>query len=511
MTEKRKGPAGPDLTKGVRVTELRDKGALVGHVGDDEVLLVHREGAVFAVGAHCTHYHGPLVDGLVIGETVRCPWHHACFDLRTGEPLRPPALDPIACWRVDRDGDRVVVTTKAPAPPPRHMAADAKHPESIVIVGAGAAGFAAADMLRREGYDGPVTMVSADADAPYDRPNLSKDLLAGTAREDWMPLRRADYYATRQVTLSLNTRVTALDTTARQLTFENGTTQPYGSLLLAVGADPVKLTVPGADGRRIHYLRSFADSRAIIQAASAAKRAVVIGASFIGLEVAASLRTRGLEVHVVAPDARPMEKILGADLGDFVRTIHERHGVVFHLGETVASIDDRSVALTGGASLDADLIAVGIGVRPVVGFIEKAGIAVDRGVNVDEYLETSAAGVFAAGDIARWPDPHTGERIRVEHWVVAERQGQTAARNILGMRERFEAVPFFWSQHYDVTINYVGHADKWDTIELDGDIEKQDCALTYRREGRALAVATVGRDLASLQGEVELERWTYRP
>jgi NADPH-dependent 2,4-dienoyl-CoA reductase/sulfur reductase-like enzyme len=392
-----------------------------------------------------------------------------------------------------------------------HRAADAKHPESIVIVGAGAAGFAAADMLRREGYTGPVTMVSADADAPYDRPNLSKDYLAGTAREDWMPLRDADYYAAHQVTLRLNTRVNALDTAARQLTFEDGTTQHYGSLLLAVGADPVKLTVPGANSGRIHYLRSFADSRAIIKAASAAKRAVVIGASFIGLEVAASLRARGLEVHVVAPDARPMEKILGADLGDLVRTIHERHGVVFHLGETVASIDDRSVALAGGASLDADLIAVGIGVRPVVGFIEKAGIAVDRGVSVDEHLETSVPGVFAAGDIARWPDPHTGERIRVEHWVVAERQGQTAARNMLGMRERFEAVPFFWSQHYDVTINHVGHADKWDTIEVDGNIEKQNCVLTYRKEGRALAVATVGRDLASLQGEVELERWTYRP
>jgi NADPH-dependent 2,4-dienoyl-CoA reductase/sulfur reductase-like enzyme len=255
----------------------------------------------------------------------------------------------------------------------------------------------------------------------------------------------------------------------------------------------------------VHTLRSLADCRAIIARATTARRAVVLGASFIGLECAAALRTRDIEVHVVAPEKRPMERILGAEMGDFIRALHEEHGVIFHLEDTASAIDRKLVKLKGGAELEADLVIVGVGVRPRTQLAETAGLIVDRGVVVDAYLETSAPGIFAAGDIARWPDAHSGERIRVEHWVVAERQGQTAALNMLGAHEKFSSVPFFWSQHYDIPINYVGHAEAWDGIAIEGDIPSKDCVLRFHRNGRTLAVASIYRDLESLEAELAME------
>jgi NADPH-dependent 2,4-dienoyl-CoA reductase/sulfur reductase-like enzyme/nitrite reductase/ring-hydroxylating ferredoxin subunit len=509
MGADRAKPSGSDLTLGVSVDDLLDGRMLVGHVGEEAVLVARRGDEFFAIGATCTHYGGPLAEGLMVEDTVRCPWHHACFSLRTGEALRAPALSPVTCWSVEqhdskifvrskREGSTLVETTRA--------ALAAGSPNKIVIVGGGAAGFAAAEKLRREQYQGSIVLLSNDDASPVDRPNLSKDYLAGNAPEDWVPLRPDSFYTDRGIELQLNANVAGINPSAQEVVLFGGNKVPYDRLLLATGAEPVRLSIPGADQPHVRTLRSLADCRAIIERAKTARRAVVLGASFIGLEVAASLRARDIEVHVVAPEKRPMERVLGPQMGDFVQSLHAEHGVVFHLEDVASAIDGKRVELKSGAALDADLVVVGIGVRPRTELAEKAGLALERGVTVDAYLETSAPGIFAAGDIARWPDPYSGASIRVEHWVVAERQGQTAALNMLGHREKFTAVPYFWSQHYDVPINYVGHAENWDEVSIDGEIAARDCLLRYKRNGRVLAAASIYRDVESLEAELTMER-----
>lgn len=495
---------GPDLSEGVGLSALAEGGMLLGHAQGEPVILARRGDGVFAVGALCTHYGAPLVDGLLVGDTVRCPWHHACFDLRSGEAVRAPALNPIACWRVEqRDGKVKVVERLDPAT--RQPRAAANMPKSIVIVGGGAAGNAAAEMLRQQGYSGSLQMLSADESLPCDRPNLSKAYLAGSAAEDWILLRTPEFYREHGIDVKLNARVVAIDTARRHVLMDDGGRHRFDALLLATGAEPVWLEVPGADLPHVRYLRTFADSRALIAAAVTARQAVVIGASFIGLEVAASLRARNIAVHVVGRETAVMERVLGEKVGAFIRKLHEDHGVIFHLGATATRIDEHHVTLDNGETLQADLVVVGIGVRPALSLAEQAGLAIDRGVRVDAYLETSAPGIYAAGDIARWPDPLTGESIRVEHWVVAERQGQTAARNMLGSRERFDMVPFFWTEQYDFGLAHVGHAERFDEVTIAGALDQRDCTITYASKGRKLAVAAVHRDLEGLRAEVEFE------
>jgi apoptosis-inducing factor 3 len=498
----------PDFRDGVEIHDVPDGSIVSGRVDSEDAILVRRGNAYFAVGAQCTHYHGALAAGLVVGDTLRCPLHHACFDLRTGAALRAPALDPIACWRTECVGSKVFVRERIPEEKTRGMpaAADSKSwPSSVAILGGGAAGLAAADMLRRAGYSARISIVSADDSPPYDRPNLSKDFLAGNAPAEWMPLRSPSYYSERKIELLLGTKAESIDAQRHTVRLSSGQQLDFGALLLATGADPVQLNIPSSGGARLFYLHSFDDSRAIVAAAATAKRAVVVGASFIGLEVAASLRQRGLEVHVVGPESIPFQRVLGAELGNFIREVHESHGVVFHLGTSLARVDGTRVTLNDASAIEADLVVLGVGVRPAIKLAEQAGLQIDRGVRVNEYLETSARGIFAAGDIARWPDRHSGDRIRVEHWVVAERQGQVAALNMLGHALRFDAVPFFWSQHYDLTVNYVGHAENWDAIDIDGSLNSRDCAVTYKRGGRILAVASISRDLQSLEAERDLE------
>jgi NADH dehydrogenase FAD-containing subunit/nitrite reductase/ring-hydroxylating ferredoxin subunit len=402
MAEEQASPAGPDLAQGVALSDFTGE-TLLGHVGDQDVLLVRSGPEIFAIDAHCSHYHGPLAEGLVVGDSIRCPWHHACFDLRTGEATRAPALTPLAVWQVEHEGDRIFVRQKREQPKPRgRRSVDASG--KIVIVGGGAAGFAAAEMLRRQEFRCSIVMLSNDAAPPVDRPNLSKDYLAGSAPEDWLPLRPYNFYVDADIDMRLNTEVASIDTRARNVILAGGGTVDYDRLLLASGAEPVRLPIPGADQPHVHTLRSLADCWAIIGSVNGARRAIVIGASFIGLEVAAALRARGIEVHVVAPEQRPMERVLGPEMGDFVRALHEEHGVIFHLEDTVLAIDGKRATLQSGGVLEADVVVAGIGVRPRLALAEQAGLKLDRGVAVNAFLETSNPGIYASGDIARWPD-----------------------------------------------------------------------------------------------------------
>ncbi len=505
MSESANPPAGPDLAAGVPLADIAGKDMLLGHAHGEPVLLVRRGNELLAIDAFCTHYGGPLAEGLLVGDTVRCPWHHACFSLRTGAALRAPALNPVSCWRVAQQDGIVYVREKITQPQPPLLAGGSL-PQSILILGGGAAGNAAAETLRREGYSGSITMLSADSSVPYDRPNLSKGYLAGSAPEDWIPLRTPEFYREHDIDLRLNTEAASIDPVHRHVMLVDDSLYSYDALLLATGATPLRLQVPGADLPHVHTLRTLSDCNALIATAQTARRAVVIGASFIGLEVAAALRARAIEVDVIGREDGLMERLLGPQVGSFLRTLHEAHGVRFHLGTSAASIDANAVRLLNGETLAADLVVVGIGVEPALGLAQQAGLKLDRGVMVNEYLETSVPGIFAAGDIVRWPDRLSGAAIRVEHWAVAERQGQTAARNMLGRRERYDAVPFFWTEQYDFVLAYTGHAASWDQVEIEGSLEARDCSIAYLRDGTKLAVAVVQRDLDGLRAELEFEQ-----
>lgn len=489
---------GPDLAAGVELATLAEGTPLLGHANGDAVILVRRGAQIQAVGATCTHYSGPLAEGLVVGETVRCPWHHACFDLRTGHALGS-ALEPIPCYEVVRRGSQVAVGPRQlhrPAPPP-------ESPSSIVIIGAGAAGAAAAEQLRRLGYAGPIVLVANELPGPVDRPNLSKDFLAGAAPMEWVTLRDDGFYQEMNIEL-IRDEAAEIDSANKSVTLASGRQLSYGRLLLAPGSAPSRLPIEGAARPHVKTLRTLADSQAIIDAAAQARRIVVIGSSFIGLEVAASLRARNLGVDVVSRDQVPLANVMGEQVGRFVQKLHEEKGVRFHLAAELRAIHEREVELANGR-LPADLVVLGVGVKPRTDLAKRAGLEIDNGIVVDSRLRASAVDIWAAGDVAAYPEPRLGARIRVEHWQAAERQGQAAARDMLGLGAPFNDVPFFWSQHYDVTLSYVGHAGGGAEAEVLGNLEQRDATVIYRNAGKLAAVLTVGRDKQSLEFEAALE------
>jgi NADPH-dependent 2,4-dienoyl-CoA reductase/sulfur reductase-like enzyme/nitrite reductase/ring-hydroxylating ferredoxin subunit len=504
MAEDKAQPlSGPDFKVGVKFDGLAENEPLLGHFDDEPVILVRQGEQVSTTGAVCTHYSGPLAEGLVVDGTIRCPWHHARFNLHTGQAEGAPALNPLSCFNVRRQHDLVMIDGKNA---PDFRVPCPLNPSSVVIVGAGASGAACADMLRAKGYAGPITLAGDEEPGPVDRPNLSKDFLAGTASEDWIPLRTREYYESIQVELITSDPAVRINPASHQVSLRSGRTLDYGALLLATGAEPRSPPINGADLPHVFRLRTLADSKAIIAQAQRSKTCVVIGSGFIGLEVAASLCQRGLKVSVIGQDSVPLGKILGNELGGFIRDLHEQHGVRFFLNATPGAVREDRVELGDGQSVEADLVVLGVGVSPRTPLAEAAGIKVENGVIVNEALRTSAADIFAAGDVARYPEPVSAEQARIEHWVVAERQGQAVARTMLGIGGDFREAPFFWSQHYDVTIAYVGHASSWDSCEIRGDLQKRDICAIYRRNAKIIAVATIGRDLLSLRVEAALEQ-----
>lgn len=490
--------SGPDLASGVMEDLLKDGESLLGHVGGESVLLVRQDGSYFAVGAKCSHYGGPLNEGLIVGETVHCPWHHACFDLRTGEVLKAPALNPIAAWYVEvKDGKVFVTGKKVIAASPRVGTEN----QRFVIIGAGGAGTAAAVNLRSHGFQGTVTMVSEDKALPYDRPNLSKDFLSGNAPESWIPLFPEEFYKDNKIHLELGVSALKIDSHRQHVLLSNGKTLSYDRCLIATGGEPIKPPIPGIGKDHVYFLRTLQDSRRIIARTSWSSRVVIIGAGFIGLEVAAALRLRNMQVYVVAPEEMPLLKVVGVHVGSFLKKLHEKNGVHFHLGHAVKEIRDRSVVLDSGKSIECDFVIIGTGIHPNTSLAEQAGCRVDHGVVVNSHLETSIPGIFAAGDIARWPDPHSAKLIRVEHWEVAESQGQVAALNMLGDQVTYQDVPFFWTQHYNLRLRYIGYSEAFDRMEVFGDMEKENFAVGFYEDQKLAALLTVGRDQESLHME----------
>ncbi|HVJ20168.1 MAG TPA: FAD-dependent oxidoreductase [Polyangiaceae bacterium] len=494
---------GPDLAQGVAFDSLKSGEPLLGHSGGEAVVVVRQGDDVFATGATCSHYGGPLAEGLVVDGTIRCPWHHACFDLKTGQAVWGAALLPVPCYEVERQGALVKIGKKrvlAPKDVPHAQA-----PKRVVILGAGAAGAACAEMLRAEGYTGAITMIGAEQPGPVDRPNLSKDFLAGTAPEEWAVLGGAERYREIGVELMADDPVMELNVRDLSVHLKSGRWLSYDALLFATGGEPRRLPIPGADSPHVLTLRSLGDSKAIIERAKSGARAVVIGASFIGLEVAASLRQRGVSVDVVAPDQAPLAGILGAELGALVKSLHEEKGVKFHLGRKPTAIEQTAVTLDDGSKLEADFVVLGVGVRPRTELAEKAGLKVDNGVVVDQTMQSSVPSVYAAGDVARYPDVG-GASARIEHWVVAVRQGQAAARAMLGRKEPYKKPPFFWSAHYDLTISYVGNGAGFTRHVVHGDLSARDALVAYYKDDQIVAIATLGRDHLRLEIEAAMEQ-----
>ncbi len=494
-------PTGPDFATGI--PDLDDGAMLEGQYHRQAVIAVRRGSDYFVVAAACAHWGENLADGAVIGDTLRCAHHHACFSIRSGEATCPPALGPIQTFKVEKRGSGRLVTGKTEPAPQRTLSGG---PSSVLIVGGGAAGSACALALRDEGYTGPIVLISADQDLPCDRPNVSKDYLAGTAPEEWLFLRDGDNWKAAGIDVRLGISVTSIDRAARSVRLSDGATVSYDALLLAPGADAIRLPIPGADLPHVHVLRTVSDGRQILADVKDATSAVVIGSSFIGMEAAASLKARGLEVHVVSPDAVPFAKALGPAAGGVLHATHLENGVTFHLGRKPASIGSANVVLDDGAQIPAQLVVMGVGVRPSLSLAEAAGLKIDRGVVVDTQLRTSDANIWAAGDAVRYVDARSNESVRIEHWVVAQRQGQLAARAMLGQTVQLDSVPFFWTTQFGVSLRYVGHAESWERIDVAGDPRSKTCAFAYRKAGKTLALAFYGRDRDALIAEDALSR-----
>jgi len=467
---------------------------------DNKILIANIKGKYHAMGASCPHYGAPLEDGIISDNRVVCPWHHSSFDIKTGGLLEPPAYDNIPVYPVNIENDNIVVMLPdkiESSCTPEMVAPDTrKDDRSFVIIGAGAAANAAAQTLRESGFRGRIKMITREKKIPYDRPELSKEFMAGKGKEEWLPLRSKEFYEKHGIDLIFDTKVTKVDTKQNEINLGNGDKLKFDRILLATGGRPRMLDVPGKDLKNIFTLRSRADAETIVAKTENAKKAVVVGANFIGMETANGLAERDLDVTVVAPEKIPMQKVFGNDVGRVFQKAHEDKGTKFMMGRTVEKFegDDNvtTVVLDNGEKLDADLVIIGIGVVPSTDNIDGIGYQPDGSIEVDEHMHLKD-NIFAAGDIARFKDWRTGEWTRIEHWRTAEQQGRIAAKNMAEQKTAFDSVPFFWTNQAGLNFQYVGHAEDWDDIIIDGDLDKQDFVAYYIKGNKILAAAGNGR------------------
>ena len=485
--------------------------------GETRGLLVRLPAGLFAVNGLCPHAQAPLHEGALCGHRLVCPWHQSVFEIPSGALLDPPALDGLERYPVRIDGDDVFVTI--PTPPLAAPVYVPKSERTVLIVGAGAAGQVAAETLRHAGFDGRIVLTGPESDPPYDRTNLSKHFLSGKARRDDLPLRRdPDFFKRISVERKIAT-VTRLVAHDRTATFSDGGTLVYTAAILATGGTPKSTDVPGSDHPRVRLLRTVADAEHIVALAPGkGARAVAVGASFVGMEAVSSLAQRGVAVTVLSPDEAPFERQLGREIGASIRRLHEQNGVRFLAGAAVSRFEGRpggiDVFLEAGGSLTADVVIAGVGVRPVTDFVEGVERERDGGILVDASLH-AGNNLYAAGDIASFPLPTTGERVRIEHWRVAQQHGALAAVNIAQPERRQTLadsgfVPFFWTYHFEQRMNHVGYAREWDEIFFDGDPAKPPFIAYYLSNDRVVAAAGTHRD-ADLAAMHELLRLDSAP
>jgi NADPH-dependent 2,4-dienoyl-CoA reductase/sulfur reductase-like enzyme/nitrite reductase/ring-hydroxylating ferredoxin subunit len=495
--------------------------------GDVDLLLARTAGGDYrAAHAYCSHYGAPLADGALSGERVVCPWHHACFDLADGRQVEPPGQDGLPAFEVRTEGGDVIVTLpdeipdEVPADMTTRRAPSGGDERVAVVLGGGAAGAYAAEGLREEGFDGRVVIMTAAPFRPYDRTNLSKFYLAGDiAQAGDIVLRAPAFYEERDIELREGCPVEQVEAQDQRLTFADGETMSYDRLVLAPGGTPRALDVDGMNLRGVHTLRAIDDSDAIQASAKDARHAVVVGGSFIGMECASSLRQisekvgTDLSITIVAPEAVPFAPVLGKKVGEMLQELHEENGITFRLKEHVAALHGagsrpggeervQQIELESGDSLPADLVVVGIGVEPATGFIEGVEKADDGGVVVDEQLRAQFTGsadaggtVYAAGDVAQFPYWLAADTpTRIEHWRLACQHGRLAGRNAAGAGEAYRSVPYFWTAQHGMNLRYVGHADDFDEVVIEGDLGERAFAAYYVQDGRVVAAAGSGRD-----------------
>lgn len=484
--------------KVAKVSDLRNGEMKQVEVGDTSVLLAKVEGTFHALYAKCTHYGAPLADGVLNGRRLVCPWHHACFDVKTGRHLEACGIDGLPTYDIRIEGEDVIV--RVPDDSPGRVANVMARPEpankkTYAIIGGGAAAAYAAEGMREAGFTGRIVMINAEEELPYDRPNCSKEYLQGEAPEEWMPLRPESFYKEHDITLLKGHRVTKVDTGNKKVHFEKGDPLEYDKLLVATGSVPRQLPTPGADSANVRTLRSLRDSRELRELGEAADKVAIIGSSFIGLEGAMSLQHLDCEVTVVAPEEVPFGHIWGKAVGQRIRKWHEEAGVKFRLGRKVKQIypqgDVATVELDDGSQLKANLILVGIGVEPATGFLKGVEREEDGGIRVDQYLRATED-VYAAGDIAHYPE--NGRHVRIEHWKVACQQGRVAGMNMAGAHLKYQAVPFFWSAQQDKILGYTGHVKDYDETIVEGSLDGDSFMVHYVKDNDIKATLSLFRD-----------------
>lgn len=473
--------------------------------GDKLILVTKTQKGLCVCGGECPHYGAPLHEGHLEGKTLTCPWHNARFDVESGKVLDPPALDDLETYQVEgNDGkDELSVTGKTEPQIPRPGTLSEKR---FILVGAGASANAAAEALRREGFDGHITLITSEKDKPYDRTIISKGLISGAMPEKLLPLRGDKFYKELKIDVKTDLTVTEVDGDNRTVICDNGEKFLGDAVLLASGGVPKTLDIPGIDSPSVYTVRSAEGARKIKKDIKKKERVAVIGAGFIGTELAVDLARGGWKVSQAAPESGPMALLFGERIAGRIREFHDPQGITYYFGNTLDKITEGpsgelTLALSGGETVTADAVIVAVGIVPAVGFLERSGFTVKDGIPVARNFETEKPGIFASGDIALYPYRHISDPVRIEHWVEAERQGQTAARGMLGKQAEQDAAPFFWTKQGDFALKYTGFPVKWDRIAYRGKVETDSFTAGFYRDDKLVGAASYGMQDALIEME----------